>query len=680
MRLPKTLTQIHLKKVSFIKITLEVPYQIPKRPMKSKAKTIFNFLIFIFLGTYYCSSQNMVFDWATAYINSPNALRPERMAAQSNGITLMGARLDASVDADLGLGTSTVTKDHNSGQVYISFDPDGQFLWANKLESDDVLTTTSMVATINGSFYVVGNFSTNLIATIGGVEQTITDSGYGSGFLAKFSATGQIEFIKNFVGTYAQNFAVDVDGSGNVFIGGYFYDALFYPAGTNEPSNYLDVFVVKLNTSGDFQWIYRTEGAAGKMPDYQVNDIKVDSNGNINLWGSYREPNSYNLDFEEGPGVTEIASTDQFSSFLLQINSSGNFNWVKSYMADAGPLPREVLSESMALDSNDNIYIYGSAYGLVAFDDANPTVKTDFSATNTEGFFLLKLSKDGVFIWLDPFEVYNGLLQLSQITIAPDNTILITGAFIGSIDFDHTTGEQIIDNSTSYTDIFFSKFQTDGSLLQAFNIGRSDATDTAHDVVTDDYGNIYGTASCSTGSSGSFFIGNIELSGANIRYVYKIRSCGAESVTQIDASTLRSNFSNASYQWLDCNNGNIPISGETNRTFTPTASGSYALETTSYNCGTEISPCFDLVTLGLNDFTKTLSAYPNPTDGIVSIDLGTAHSNLNVTVVNSLGQKISSKFFKSAEKIDVVLPSNPGVYFIKLNNNKLMTTIKIIKK
>ncbi len=650
--------------------------------MKPTAKTIFNFLIFIFFGTYFCSSQNMVFDWATAYNSSPTPLYPQRLAVQNNGITLMGARLNTSMDADLGPGTSMVTKDHNSGQIYISYDADGQFLWANKLESDNQVITTSMVSGPNGDFYVVGNFKNNLIASVGGVEQTFTDTGYTSGFLAKFNATGQIEYIKNFAGTYAQNFAVDVDGSGNVYIGGYFYDALFDPSGSNEASNYLDIFVVKLNTSGDFQWIYRTEGGATKMPDYQVNDIKVDSNGNINLWGSYREPNSYNLDFEEGPGVTEIPSTDQLSSFILQLNSSGNFNWVKTFIADNGASIGKVISESMELDSNDNIYMYGSARGLVAFDDANPTVKTDFSSPSTSGVFLLKLNKNGDFAWINPLHKTEDYLQLSQITVDTNDDILITGSFYGSIDFDATAGENILSYTSSGggSNVFFAKYQSNGALIEAINVGRNDASDTAHDIVADDNGNIYGVASSATVSPSNLFLGNIELTGTEIRYVYKIRSCGAESVTQIDASTLRSNFSNASYQWLDCNNGNMPISGETNRTFTPTASGSYALETTSYNCGTEISPCFDLVTLGLNDFTKTLSAYPNPTDGIVSIDLGTAHSNLYVTVVNSLGQKISSKFFKSAEKIDVVLPSNPGVYFIKLNNNKLMTTIKIIKK
>ncbi|MFG6686569.1 T9SS type A sorting domain-containing protein [Mariniflexile sp. HNIBRBA6329] len=645
-------------------------------------KSTFIFLVFIFAGTFYSNSQNMIFDWATAYNSSPTPLYPQRLAVQNNGTTLMGARLISSMDADSGPGVTMVNKNHTSGHIYISYDADGQFLWANKLESDNLVTTTSMVASPNGDFYVVGNFRNNLIATVSTVEQTIADTGSGSGFLAKFNAIGQIEYIKNFSGIYAENYAVDIDGAGNVYIGGYFYDALFNPSGSNETSNYLDVFVVKLNSDGDFQWIYRTEGDVGQMPDYFVNDIKVDSNGNINLFGSYTESNSYNLDFEQGAGVTEVSSTDELSSFILQLNSSGNFNWVKTFIADTGTTSREVVSVSMELDSNNNIYMYGSALGLVAFDDANPTDKTDFTTPSTRGIFLVKLNQDGDFVWLNTFQLTGGYLELSQITVDTNDDILITGNFYGSIDFDATAGENILSYTSSGGgfNAFFAKYQSNGALIEAINIGRNDASDTAHDIAADGFGNMYGVASSATTSPSNLFLGNMELTGDEIRYIYKIRPCGAESVTQIDGATLRSNFSNASYQWLDCNNDNTPISGEINPTFTPTVLGSYALKTTSYNCGPEISSCFNVAVLSTNDFTKALNVFPNPTDGIVSIDLGTIHSNLNVTLVNSLGQKISSKFYNSIKQFEVLLPNEPSIYFIQLNDNKKITTLKVIKK
>lgn len=65
------------------------------------------------------------------------------------------------------------------------------------------------------------------------------------------------------------------------------------------------------------------------------------------------------------------------------------------------------------------------------------------------------------------------------------------------------------------------------------------------------------------------------------------------SLTNSD-STLSVAVAGVTYQWLDCNNGNSPIANETNQDFTPTSSGSYAVEVTANGC-TVISNCFDFV-------------------------------------------------------------------------------------
>ncbi len=72
--------------------------------------------------------------------------------------------------------------------------------------------------------------------------------------------------------------------------------------------------------------------------------------------------------------------------------------------------------------------------------------------------------------------------------------------------------------------------------------------------------------------------------------------------------------SGGSIQWVDCNNGNAPIPGETNLQFIPTLSGSYAVIETSFSCGTGTSPCIQFC-VGLNSSVSisgnTLSALQN---------------------------------------------------------------------
>ena len=61
----------------------------------------------------------------------------------------------------------------------------------------------------------------------------------------------------------------------------------------------------------------------------------------------------------------------------------------------------------------------------------------------------------------------------------------------------------------------------------------------------------------------------------------------------ISSSTLTALAINATYQWIDCNNNNTPISGETNQTFSPTSNGNYAVEVTQNGC-TAISNCYQI--------------------------------------------------------------------------------------
>src|SRR5690606_38357929 len=94
------------------------------------------------------------------------------------------------------------------------------------------------------------------------------------------------------------------------------------------------------------------------------------------------------------------------------------------------------------------------------------------------------------------------------------------------------------------------------------------------------------------------------------------------SVTQ-NGLMLTANATADFYQWLDCNNGHSIIEGETRQSFTATNNGSYAVEITQNNC-IDTSACYTITTLGVleNTFKNGLTVYPNPTRGIVTIDLG----------------------------------------------------------
>src|SRR5680860_377603 len=72
------------------------------------------------------------------------------------------------------------------------------------------------------------------------------------------------------------------------------------------------------------------------------------------------------------------------------------------------------------------------------------------------------------------------------------------------------------------------------------------------------------------------------------------------NVTQ-SGSLLTADQSGATYQWLDCNDNNAIIGGETNQSYKPTPiTGNYAVEVTLSGC-VDTSLCFLIDYTGLSD-------------------------------------------------------------------------------
>ena len=155
-----------------------------------------------------------------------------------------------------------------------------------------------------------------------------------------------------------------------------------------------------------------------------------------------------------------------------------------------------------------------------------------------------------------------------------------------------------------------------------------------------------------------------------------------DSTTTLLEYTITANAVGAyTYQWLDCNNGNMPIDGATNQSYTPTENGSYAVEINAGICAV-ISDCVVIAGIGLedSDFTS-LSVYPNPTNGTVNIDLGEAYEEVTISVYNLLGQSVITNTYYSVNNIDLNLKVPVGAYFVKIKTPKgKNTTIKVLVK
>ena len=152
-----------------------------------------------------------------------------------------------------------------------------------------------------------------------------------------------------------------------------------------------------------------------------------------------------------------------------------------------------------------------------------------------------------------------------------------------------------------------------------------------------------------------------------------------DNTVSTTSTTLTSNQTGASYQWLDCNNDNALIPSETNQSFVPAANGNYAVQVTSGTC-VEISNCINFNVLSTSKFSKNnVEVYPNPVNSILNIDL--QNTSLTVLKIVTLDGKelLKQSLEKAHNEINLDQFSN-GVYFVNLEAGGNIVSFKIVKE
>lgn len=150
----------------------------------------------------------------------------------------------------------------------------------------------------------------------------------------------------------------------------------------------------------------------------------------------------------------------------------------------------------------------------------------------------------------------------------------------------------------------------------------------------------------------------------------------------LNGASLTADASNATYQWVDCDNGMTNIDGATDQTFSPTMNGNYAVWVTENGC-TDISSCYSISTIGLseNESKHEMDVYPNPTMGAVTIDLKKQYDFIQVRVLNLTGSEVESIIYHNLQKMELNLEGRCGIYFLEITDgmNK-KSVVKLVKE
>jgi PKD repeat protein len=267
------------------------------------------------------------------------------------------------------------------GDIYVAkLSPEGDWLWARRgggTNSDACFCVTvdnSSNVYLGGSFYETATF---------GATPSLTAVGSMDVFVAKLDTNGNWLWAKRGGGSsYEDSIGIATDADANVYLTGYFNGnaSTTFGSTTLTGSGGNDIFVAKLNSTGNWLWAIKMGGTDA---DY-TQDIVVDNSSTIHLAGKFSSPSIACGPFlltNSGASDLFYAQLDSSGNCLQALRGGGN-NYDSAYGIDLGPnstayicgnFMGTALIGTTSLTSAGNSDIYIAKLGL-------PYPTADFSA------------------------------------------------------------------------------------------------------------------------------------------------------------------------------------------------------------------------------------------------------------------------------------------------------------
>ena len=271
-------------------------------------------------------------------------------------------------------------------------------------------------------------------------------------------------------------------------------------------------------------------------------------------------------------------------------------------------------------------------------------------------------------------------LEMSQtITVTVNNSTTGSQTFVECARFSVTVGTNTYNATGIYTDVLTGSNGCDSTVTTDLTI-KQPTTGSQTFVECAGFSVTVGTNTYNaTGIYTDVFTGS---NGCDSTVTTDLTVEPAINVT-VDNTltpTLSANQTGATYQWLDCNNGNAVIPSETGQTFTATVNGNYAVEITVGSC-VDTSACENITGVGINETANhVVSIYPNPTNGMVNINFGGNNSTVNYSI-SSIEGKVVETGKTSTNNITVDLSTeSKGVYFIRINTESTSSVYKLVRQ
>ncbi len=291
-------------------------------------------------------------------------------------------------------------------------------------------------------------------------------------------------------GVYDDAVAVTVDAEGNSYVLGSSMLSWNGPAGqaplhAHNPGSNMDVFILKLNSAGEYQWHTFFGGLAAPLTDTNNStndpyDIELDASGNIYAMGTSR--NSWGAPLHAHSGLSDSL---EGNLFVMKLSPSGTYQWHTFYEQ-----MRSITSSGgrrLAVDGSGNVYVATTVklpWQDTLLAPLHPYSGIPDGESWNSNMLILKLNTAGAYQW----HTFYGTLALDRDDFALDIVVDATGnAYVTGTGTDWGTP---LHANSGAGDIIVLKLNTNG-VYQWHTYYGSDKVDEANGITVDRNGFIY---------------------------------------------------------------------------------------------------------------------------------------------------------------------------------------------
>lgn len=594
----------------------------------------------IFIAKY---DANGNFQWGGS-IGGTSAEDVKDVVTDAAGNVYVTGSYGGTADMDPGAGTSNLVTSGQIDAFILKIDASGNFQWANKMGGTGADVGFGLRADAAGNIYGCGSFSTTVDFDPSGGTANITSAGITDAFIVKYDSSGNHLASGGMGGSsIEQANAIAFDDTGNVFVVGYFQSS----GGDFDPGNgtasmtssgLSDIFVVKLDANLAYKWSFKIGDGGGDL----ANDIAIDGLNNIYLTGSFTgsvdfDP-SFNFSFVTSGGITD--------AFIAKYTSAGAY----TFCYPLGGNSTEV-GNSLEIDVFGGIVTTGVFFSTTDFDIGTGT--QNVNPGSGSDVFVHRISQ-----CIQP--------TAPTISVAADTTCIgdsvvltLSGGALNSA----TTWQWYESSCGGTTAAQGTSVSLSPTITTTYYVRAEGgcATPSACDDVIVTVGDVFAVTDSQDVCQGANFTfpdGStaMDLQSDTTQQSVLMTVLGCDStvttVVTVDAvdagvnlaaGTLTATATNATYQWIDCDNGNTAIAGETNQSYTPDSAGNYAVVVTEGNC-TDTSICTMVTPINIDPFAMgTITSFPNPVERVLKVQGLADLQGGSIQIVNHFGVVIQAQ-------------------------------------